>query len=140
MSDPTPVDPARSLPADPKLGEREYFARIGPAGIAHSNDKPFTDEHCAANLANRDALFHLLDAPPRRIVEFGCGVGWLALLLARRGYVVTGVDISPEAVAAAGARRDAQQIGGAEFVVADYEEFRRGKIRLRAVLRLAPPR
>jgi len=108
---------------DPKQGEREYFARIGPAGIAHSVSKPFSDEKCAANLANMDALFHLLDEPPRRIVEFGCGVGWLSLYFARRGYTVVGVDISPDAVVAAKTSRDAQRLPNAEFVVADYEAF-----------------
>ena len=123
MNDPAPGTPAASAPADPKRGEREYFARIGPAGIAHSTGKPFSDEHCAANLANLAALFHLLEAPPRRIVEFGCGVGWLSLLLARRGYTVVGVDLSPDAIAAARTQAAAQHIHGAEFVVADYEEF-----------------
>jgi len=123
MNAPAPRDPPPSSAADPKRGEREYFARIGPTGIAHSSGKPFSDENCAVNLANMTALFSLLDAPPGRIVEFGCGVGWLSLFLARRGYTVVGVDISPDAVAAANAQRDAQQIRGAEFVVADYEEF-----------------
>lgn len=110
-------------PPDPKQGEREYFARIGPAGIAHSTGKPFTDEYCAINLANMDALFHLLARPPGKLVEFGCGVGWLTLCFAQRGYGVTGVDISPDAIATACAQRDARRIAGAEFVVADYEEF-----------------
>ena len=109
--------------ADPKRGEREYFARIGAAGIKHSIGKPFSDEKCAVMLADLDAIFHLLEPPPRRVVEFGCGVGWLALFLARRGYQVTGVDISPEAIDAARQQGDIQQITGADFFVADYEEF-----------------
>jgi hypothetical protein len=64
---------------DPKRGEREHFAKIGPEGIAHSNGKPLSDDYCATNLAKMAALFHLIDAPPARIVEFGCGVGWLSL-------------------------------------------------------------
>ena len=112
-------------PPDPKQGEREYFARIGPAGIAHSTGKPFTDEYCAVNLANMDAIFHLLAPPPGRLVEFGCGVGWLSLCFAQRGYSVTGVDISPDAIATACAQREARRIA-AEFVVADYEEFSGG--------------
>ncbi len=110
-------------PVYPKQGEREYFARIGPAGIAHSNGKPFSDEYCPIYLANMDALFHLLSAPPGRLVEFGCGVGWLTLCFALRGYRVTGVDISPDAIAAACAQRDSRQVAGAEFLIADYEEY-----------------
>ena len=108
---------------DPKQGEREYFARIGPAGIEHSTRKPFSDESCSMNLANLDALFHLLESPPARLIEFGCGVGWLSLLLAQRGYEVTGVDISPEAIAAAQAQSRARGLPNARFVVGDYEGF-----------------
>lgn len=107
---------------DPKQGEREYFARIGPEGIRHSNQKPFSDEFCAQNLSNMDALFHFLSPPPARLIEFGCGVGWLSLFLAQRGYRVTGVDISPDAIAAANAQRDARGLATAEFRVGDYED------------------
>jgi len=112
---------------DPKQGERDYFARIGPAGIAHSVGKPFSDQTCPIILANMAALFHLLEAPPRRVVEFGCGVGWLSLFLARRGYSMVGVDISPDAIATALTQRDLQQIPNADFILADYEEFSAGE-------------
>lgn len=106
---------------DPKQGEREYFARIGAAGIAHSSAKPFSDELCTTLLANMDALFHFLAPPPARLIEFGCGVGWLSLFLAQRGYDVTGVDISPDAIAAAERNRQARGLAHARFVVGDYE-------------------
>src|SRR5207302_9504261 len=101
--------------------ERANSGRTSPPGTAHSPGKPFTDDYCAVNLANMDALFHRLAPPPGRLVEFGCGVGWLTLCYAQRGYGVTGVDISPDAVATACAQRDARHIARAEFVVADYE-------------------
>jgi 2-polyprenyl-3-methyl-5-hydroxy-6-metoxy-1,4-benzoquinol methylase len=107
---------------DPKQGEREYFARIGPEGIRHSTLKPFSDEYCSINLANMDALFHFLAPPPARLIEFGCGVGWLSLFLAQRGYQVTGVDISPDAIAAANRQREARGLANAEFRVGDYED------------------
>ena len=34
------------------------------------------------------------DLPPRRVLDIGCGQGTQALLLARRGHVVTGLDSS----------------------------------------------
>jgi len=109
---------------DPKQGEREYFARIGIEGLAHSAAKPFSDDHCAQYLAVMTALFALLESPPRRIVEFGCGVGWLSLYLARRGYDVLGVDISTDAIVQARASRDALTENiRADFIAADYEEF-----------------
>lgn len=108
---------------DPKQGERDYFARIGPAGIAHSLGKPFSDDHCAQYLAGMTALFSLLAPPPGRIVEFGCGTGWLSLALAQRGYAVLGVDISEDAVTHARAARDARGLPHADFVASDYESF-----------------
>ena len=108
---------------DPKQGEREYFSRIGAAGIVHSSRKPFSDGDCVLNLSNMDALFHLMEPPPGRVVEFGCGVGWLSLFLAHRGYQVTGVDISPDAIAAARAQGQAQGLANARFVLGDYESF-----------------
>lgn len=37
---------------------------------------------------------HLPDRPPRRVLDIGCGQGTQALLLARRGHLVTGLDAS----------------------------------------------
>ena len=59
-----------------------------------------TDEAVAATLAE---LERELDSPylPKsgRVLEMGCGAGDLSLFLASRGYSVTGVDISPFAIA-----------------------------------------
>jgi len=107
---------------DPKQGEREYFARIGAEGIRHATQKPFSDELCPSILSNMDALFSFLPPPPGRLIQFGCGVGWLSLFLAQRGYDVTGVDIAPEALAAANQQRLARGLGNARFLVQDYEE------------------
>lgn len=108
---------------DPKQGEREYYARIGPSGINHALGKPFTDDKCNLNLSNVTAIFHLLGDPPGRIAEFGCGVGWLAIMLARRGYDTLGVDIAPDAIAAGLAQRDALGLTHLDFQLADYEAF-----------------
>jgi SAM-dependent methyltransferase len=108
---------------DPKKGEREYFARIGTAGIVHSSRKPFSDEFCTINLSNITALFNVIDPPPASLVEFGCGVGWLSLFFAQRGYAVTGVDISPEAIAEAQKQCQSRGLTNAKFVVGDYESF-----------------
>jgi SAM-dependent methyltransferase len=108
---------------DPKQGEREYFARIGEAGRQHALGKPFRDPLCAQYLVNLAALFALMRPPPGRIVEFGCGTGWLSLILAERGYDVTGVDISPDAIALAQRLQSERGLANAAFQIADYESF-----------------
>jgi S-adenosylmethionine-dependent methyltransferase len=45
-------------------------------------------------LVARQLAAHLPDLPPRRVLDIGCGQGTQALLLARRGHVVTGLDSS----------------------------------------------
>ncbi len=109
---------------DPKQGEREYFARIGEAGRRHAQRKPFGDEHCLQYVMNLAAFMSLMRPPPARVIEFGCGSGWLSLLLAERGYDVTGVDISPDAIALAEQARAERQLTGVRFEAADYETFR----------------
>ena len=109
--------------SDPKQGEREYFARIGEAGRQHAMRKPFGDERCLQYLINV-TTFMLLMPPPARIVEFGCGTGWLSLLFAERGYEVVGLDISPDAIAIAERLRAERPPAAASFRVADYEDVR----------------
>jgi SAM-dependent methyltransferase len=114
------------MSTDPKQGERDYYARIGAEGIAHSLAKPFGDDHAAQYLAELTALFSVMTPPPARVVEFGCGTGWLAVALAQRGYDVLGVDISADAVRHArddAARRGVPQV---RFETADYETFDAG--------------
>lgn len=42
-----------------------------------------------------DIIFHLLKTvKPKKILDYGCGGGWLSKLLVSEGYDVTGVDIS----------------------------------------------
>lgn len=107
---------------DPKKGEREYFARIGEAGIMHSLRKPFSEPECSKQLSDIDALFHFLAPPPARLLELGCGVGWLSTFLAQRGYEVFGVDISPDAIAAAQNTQLGRGLANLHFSVGDYED------------------
>jgi 2-polyprenyl-3-methyl-5-hydroxy-6-metoxy-1,4-benzoquinol methylase len=51
---------------------------------------------------------------PKRVLDVGCGEGWLARSLGARGCEITGVDASPELVAAARA------LGGGRFEVMSY--------------------
>lgn len=59
----------------------------------------------------------ILDQHPHRVLDLGCGEGWLARALAAHGIDVTGVDGSEPLIEAARAQ------GGGEFVVASYEDL-----------------
>lgn len=61
------------------------------------------------------------------ILELGCGTGKHAEHLARRGYRVHGVDMSPAMVKAANARKPADVAEQLEFAVGDVRDVRVGK-------------
>jgi len=54
---------------------------------------------------------------PGRVLDVGCGEGWLCRALAAAGIAVVGLDASPELLAAA------RQSGGGEFHLAAYAEL-----------------
>ena len=56
--------------------------------------------------------------PGAEILDAGCGTGRYARELARRGYIVHGVDLSPELIAVA-KDRVGDRTGGLSFAVAD---------------------
>jgi len=67
------------------------------------------------------ALVHLVESgrvPPGRAVDFGCGGGNYSIYLARRGFDITGVDISPTAVALARRRARRRRVR-CRFLTAD---------------------
>lgn len=63
----------------------------------------------------------LLDAvtsrPPGRLLDVGCGEGWLARALAPLGFDVVGIDAS------SGLIDSAERLGGGTFHVLDYERL-----------------
>jgi SAM-dependent methyltransferase len=61
-----------------------------------------------------DLLFPLLPPAPSSILDVGCGTGSLAVLLARAGYDVHGIDFSERMVAAA---REKARAAGVEVRV-----------------------
>jgi SAM-dependent methyltransferase len=80
----------------------------------------------AAFMSRRAALVREWGAPLRpgdRLLELGCGDGALSCLLARQGFEVTGVDISPGMIEEARRRADREAVG-VRFEVADTDHFR----------------
>jgi SAM-dependent methyltransferase len=92
----------QSLGHDYDTGHRTYVEKVGPGGELWLRSKPFSappkDElarclHTFAHIVDRLNL-----GVRSRILDVGCGPGWLSELLARCGYDVTGIDISADMV------------------------------------------
>jgi 2-polyprenyl-3-methyl-5-hydroxy-6-metoxy-1,4-benzoquinol methylase len=60
-------------------------------------------------------LAALAAIPPGRVLDVGCGEGWLARAAAELGHRVVGVDASPPLI------DPARGLGGGDFRVLDYE-------------------
>ena len=106
---------------DRKLREsRIHDARFGTGDIARKQARKYysiMDEtkSCFRNL--------VLDRCNRkRLLEYGCGTGSNAVLWARSGANVTGIDISIEAIRQAGRQAEQNQVQ-VDFVKTDAEEL-----------------
>ncbi len=69
-------------------GEERWRARLGTLRQAVRQE-----------LVARQLAAHLPGSPTRQVLDLGCGQGTQALLLARRGHYVTGLDSSPSLLA-----------------------------------------
>ena len=76
-------------------------------------------ERTPAEIDRLEALLQL--RPPRRILDLPCGQGRHAIELARRGYEVTGMDISPYLIEIARQRARAADVQ-VRWLTGDYDE------------------
>lgn len=76
------------------------------------------DEYLAHESWIGPALSKLGDVAGRRVLDYGCGHGMAAVVLARRGAIVTGFDLSADYVAEAQLRAQANDVS-VQFVQAD---------------------
>ena len=79
------------------------------------------DGRIASRRAGTDAA--IVDAvrqfPPCRVLDLGCGEGWLVRALSAEGYTVTGVDASGFLI------DEASKAGGGAFLKASYDDLTR---------------
>lgn len=86
-----------------KEDEAAFFRSLPPEALQLSLDKPFSVDGRATLLMEIGAVIAQLPEPPARVLDLGCGTGWTSAFLARCGYEVVGVDLSPEAIDVASA-------------------------------------
>lgn len=77
-------------------------------------------------VTDRAIVEAVLSHAPRRVIDVGCGEGWLARRLASEGIEVIGVDVVPALVEAARSQ------GGGSFQVMSYAEIAAGALGERA--------
>ena len=92
----------------------------------YSNAAPWARAIRAASIDSRKLVTDqaIIDAVASvscaRILDMGCGEGWLARVLSDLGMSVTGIDVVPELIARAGATARASASGSLAFHVQDY--------------------
>ncbi len=101
---------------DYKRGAIEYPARLAPSDRHHLLTKPFynlankisrwsgdgLDEDTQRHFTDFANMAYALALPSgARILDVGCGSGWLCEYFARLGYELTGIDLSPDMIAIA---------------------------------------
>ena len=109
------TDDARDDLTDEKLDDvRAYYDRIAPRLRAVEQENWHLQSRMSCVLATIDGYG---PGPGGRVLDVGCGGGFLLEELARRGYSGTGIDLSPESVAIANQRLD--EIGAADRLRAE---------------------
>ena len=94
----------------------------------HTNARPWTkavqnQEIESRMLVTDQAIVQAATSlTPQRVLDAGCGEGWLARALAERGVEVVGIDVVPELIA------EAQRLGGGRFQVCSYEDVVAGRL------------
>lgn len=77
-------------------------------------------------VTDRAIVEAVLSRQPGKVIDLGCGEGWLARTLASAGIDVLGVDVVPSLIEAAQAQ------GGGAFRVMSYEDVAAGALHERA--------
>lgn len=96
----------------------------------YTNARAWSNAIRTASIASRKLVTNqaIMDAvssiAPRRILDIGCGEGWLVRALSTFGLSVVGIDIVPDLIERAGA------LGGGEFHVRDYASIANRQLRL----------
>ena len=102
---------------DQQAADRAATFRHGLAGLVFADDNYLNHETWV-----RPAFDKLGNLRGKRVLDYGCGHGMAAVVLARQGAAVTAFDLSPGYVREAAERAAANGVAG-RFVVADGENL-----------------
>ena len=103
--------------------EIEYYDKIGNLGIDHTLNKQFSENDGGRLLTEFALVLMLLPKPPLKILDLGCGTGWTSFFLAKCGYDVIGVDLSPLAIYHANIKKRKTGLTNIKFEEGNYEDL-----------------
>jgi SAM-dependent methyltransferase len=95
-------------------GQTDIFDPANVAAIYDSSAEAYSQDRSALDLFNNDHQLDQLQAlipPPARVMDLGCGEGYIPERLMSRGYEVTGVEISSEMI-----KKAIERVPGADFI------------------------
>jgi SAM-dependent methyltransferase len=81
--------------------------------------KPWNESRAYRYFLDFGQILQLLPPPTARVLDLGVGPGWTSIFLARCGYTVLGLDISPDMVQIAAENATAEL--SVSFLCHDYE-------------------
>lgn len=109
-----------------KTAEIEYPSKLDQAGKEWLGSKPYGSYNKRESInAFRDfsTILYLIDKHnpgAQKVLELGCGPGWLSIMLCKMGYECHGYDISDQMIKVANSRAANEQ-ASAQFAVSDVE-------------------
>ena len=104
-----------------KQGEIDYVKTAGPKAAAELKGKPFSVPKRGLLLQDIGRMIWHLEPYRGRLLDMGCGSGWTSIFLAKAGFEVVGVDISPDMIHLAKSALADYPGTQVDFRVADYE-------------------
>ncbi len=118
--------PKNEIPEPRKQREIDYPLKLDKAETEWLYQKPFSYPpipNTTKHLIDFGYILRLLTLPENaKILDLGVGPGWTSIFLAKTGYKVTGIDISPEMISIARERAEAEGLR-INFEIADMESF-----------------
>jgi 2-polyprenyl-3-methyl-5-hydroxy-6-metoxy-1,4-benzoquinol methylase len=113
---------------DVKKNEIDYPKKLNQKEYQWLKTKPFGNfnlEESERTFRDFSTILYLIrnhKADVKKIIELGCGPGWLSIFLSKMGFNVNGYDISPDMIEVAKERVNRDKISNVKFEVLDIED------------------
>ncbi len=99
------------------MSERDQLTRSWIANASAWSETVRNQQIESRRVATDEAIVTaVLDQKPRRVLDLGCGEGWLARALSAHGIDVVGIDASEPLI------RAARELGGGTFHVLPFDD------------------